>query len=300
MKRVSHGIKQNMLRIAATVVVLSISFPITGCSELLNDFAVKRVEEYSETFFEDLDADGFCSDVSDNSDEDIDIPTLTDEQMSLFSCAFDNFSYEIKNVTVNDNRDKANVKVKIKYIDFETACEGSFVAEQSEFEEIIDDASTVSKTVTLKAVKSDSGWVFQDLSVLTELMYDSFAEPCVLDESGNPINVNSYYLTGTIVGCFWYDPLMGNPMESNSVSNPVALRAVFYFDGLQTYSYTAELVCDNEVIAETEVSVDNDIIAVCDFDPDTIGIQSFSAGEYVVELFYNGQAVYSSDTLSVT
>lgn len=292
--------KNIVVKVSSMIVILSITFGLTGCSDILNSIEEKRITKVTEQFINDLGSQDFASVIDAYSVEEVELPELDEEQTKLFDKAYKEFSCKLDYVSVSDSREKATIKLSIKYVDASDICENGYVMTSDEFDEALDDASVNQTSVRLKLSKKDGKWKITDLSELALLVDSDYEKICLIDEDGNPINPSAKYYETIIVDAMWYDSDMGNPMNVSSVSNPSALWGVFYFNKLQTVNFTAQLCLNGDVIATREINMQDNITAECEFSPSSVGRTKFQNGDYTIVLVFNDEAVMSTETLHVS
>ena len=276
----------------ATVLITVMLFNITGCSDFLKKIATQKVEDYVVTaingFFEHpVDV------ITSNSKEEVIIPELTEQQEQMALNVIAGSAYEISKIKINDKRDKAVVT-----LNFENCAyfEEEFpIGKVDELEDMlvyhdVDIDLTVLRT-------EDHQWIFEDLNKLSEIFFNPFESPCILDEDGNPYNINEAYINLVYVDNYWFDPLMDNPIAGSSLRNTDYLKCVIYFNRPMNITCTAELLCNGDVVATYEVNIDGHVTADCHF---TAESGNFSAGTYSVVLSYNGQELVTSSSLTVS
>lgn len=282
----------NLRKTAAVMLITVMLFNLTGCSEYLKNIAIKKVTSYvTESingFFENPE-----DTLTNNSQTEIVFPELIEQQTELAHKAIGNSAYEISKIKMNDKRDKAVVTLTFE------KCP-SFTVEDpigtvDELEDLLE-YDNVDVDVNVIRTK-DHKWVFEDLNELVTLFYEPFTTPCVLDEDGNPYNINQAYVSMVYVDDFWFDPLMNNPISGSSIRNTNYIKCVFYFNRPMTLSCTADLVCNGSVVASTEVEMTGDVTADCHF---TTESGNFAPGSYTVVLYYNGQEMVTSAAVTVS
>lgn len=282
----------NLRKAAATLLITVMLFNITGCSEYLKKIALEKVETYvTETingFFQNPEAT-----LTANSQTEVVIPELTEQQKEIADYAIGGAGYEISNIKINDKRNKASVTLSFeKCPSFEDEYPIGTVDElkrQLVYEDVDIDV-TVIRT-------KDHKWVFEDLNEIAEVFYKPFEAPCVLDEEGNPYNINQAYIEMVYIDNYWFDPLMNNPIHGSSLRGTNYLKCVVYFNRPMTLTCTAELQCNGTVVDTYEVVMEGSVTADCHFTCDS---GNFPAGSYTVVLYYNDQEMVTSAALSVS
>ena len=279
-------------KFCATLMMAVMLVNITGCSDFLKKIALEKVTDYvtltMNSFFENPEAI-----LSANSQNEVIMPELTEQQAELAANAIHGSAYEISNIKINDKRNKATVSLT-----FEKCPEFSVedpIGTMDELEDLLE-YNDVEIDLTVLRTK-DHKWVFEDLSELANIFYVPFEAPCVLDENGNPYNINQAYINMVYVDDYWFDPLMNNPMYNSSLRQTDYLKCVFYFNRPMTLECTAELQCNGTVVETVDIALNGDVTADCHF---TCDAGNFSAGSYTVVLYYNGQEMVTSGAISVS
>ena len=115
------------------------------------------------------------------------------------------------------------------------------------------------------------------------------------------VEINYDYVKSVCVYSVWYDPTEDNPAEYTSVAkdDAYALKGVFYFTTPLTASFEAKLYKDGQVILTKNLELNNDITAEADFSAGLEWSGVFDEGNYIVELFFEGKSVASTDVLEV-
>lgn len=279
-------------KMLVTLLITVMLFNVTGCSDFLRNIAMQKVEDYvmgsMNGFFEHPDET-----LTANSQAEIVFPDLIEQQSELAHNAISKSAFEISKIKINDKRDKAVVTFT-----FENC--PSFSVEDpmgtvDELEDLIE-TDTVDVDLTVLRTK-DHKWIYEDLNELVEIFYAPFAAPCVLDEEGNPFNINQAYINMIYVDDFWFDPLMNNPITGNSLRDVNYLKCVVYFNRPLSLTCTAELLYNGSVVDTYEVVMDGDVTADCHF---TSPVGTFSPGTYSVVLYYNDQEMVTSSTITVS
>ncbi len=274
----------------------------TACSEKADPEG--ELTEYAQETVEDF-FDRLRSSLRYNSLRDIEFPELTDEQQELMEYAYSETTVKVGNVEIDDNNDEKGT-VELVFSNYKAYSEDmAFIGTMDEFKAAVDDIKGEKVTLKLKAVKDDNDeWIFKDLRDVAEMFYEPYDQLCFLDEEGNPINITEAYslyiaeqYTDLYVNSYWYDPQMGNPLDSGSIPFVVdALQLAFYFNSPISGSFTAELIRDNQSVATIELTVNEGVMILCDF---PAGEQGFGNGSYTVKLCTGGICIASSVPLRV-
>ncbi|SMC32049.1 hypothetical protein SAMN06296952_0200 [Oscillospiraceae bacterium] len=282
----------DLRKTAAAFMMTVMLFNMTGCSDYLKNIAIKKVTTYvTESingFFENPE-----DTLTNKSQAEIVFPELIEQQTELAHNAIGNSAYEITNIKMNDKRNKAVVTLTFE------KCPSFSVEDPigtvDELEDLLeyDDVEMDFNVIRTK----DHEWVFEDLNELVKVFYEPFTAPCVLDEDGNPYNINQAYMSMIYVDDFWFDPLMNNPISGSSIRNTDYLKCVVYFNRPMTMECTADLVCNGNVVATTEVVMNGNVTADCHFTSES---GNFAPGSYTVILYYNGQEMVVSTAVTVS
>lgn len=284
-------------KLTAVTLILMCLPTLTGCSEFLKNMAAKKVEAFF-TEFADAFAENPTEAIMNYSEEEITFDEFHDEQIDLALTAFDGAVPVIEEIKLNEKRTKAEVEFTLEDVRL-----GELETNIGTFSELADEvhsfrAQDVSFTVTI--LRDDEEWFIEDLSEMKEVLFMPYLDNCILDEDGNPLFINEIYIQTIYVGSYWYDPISGNPANNLSMSSPVALQNVFYFNQPMFITFSAKLLRDGEEVSEIEVVLDGDVVATCDFDAALCANGRFSAGGYTVVLLYEGDTVAESDIMHVS
>lgn len=298
-QRVLRGL---VLRVLTFILIFSFSVVSCGCSDMLKDWAINRVEQYTSEFIDSIAGDAINS-ISQNSVEEIDATELTKEQKEFLSDYLADIveNITVKKIRVNDARSRATVDLLIGdcfVFDDETL----FIGTESELRDIVDGLERDDITLSLTLSRDGTSWIFDDLNELEDVLIKPFAELCFLDAQGEPINITEQYIAymyaGNIVDGIWYDPIMGNPYSGNSISPTYYLELVFYFCEPTTMELTAELRCDGEAIETINVSMTDSVVLDCSFGRD-FEQSGYGAGSYTVALKIGDTQIIESEALEV-
>lgn len=288
--------KLNSIKKCIAISLLFIMmFSFSGCSEFLKEIAIEKVTDYVESVMTDFVAAPFET-IEVNSLATVELTELTSEQSSF---ALDNLSgvkTSVKKVKMNDDRTKAEVTINFNdVVDFYD--DTDLIADIESLELFFADCDSISCTLNFTVERQKNGWKFADMSVVDEIFFAPYADVCVLDDNGYPLNITPGYVNSIFVDSFWYDPIQGDPTNATSFNDAHYLQHVFYFNQPMTMSFTAELIKDDEVIDSYEITLVDSVIATCDFEKDDVS--AFASGSYVIALSFNGEVVVASDAITV-
>lgn len=279
------------------VMVMMMSFMFTGCS-FIEQYVIDDATEYIEGMTDEFAKDPTA--IADYSEEEIEIPELDEYQSSILDYGMDEVSFEIESVEYELGEDELDVEIKMSYIEFGDISEELSLGTEDEFADAISDAKAKSKKFKLTLIKDGDDFVFEDLSDISELIFEGYDQICVLDEEGNPYIVNGAFVEAHCIGCFWYDPMSGNPIDGTSIDDTCALQPVFYFDMPLTYTFTIQIELDGEAVASIDVVLDDEVVCLADFSVDEGNVDSLEDGEYTASIVVNGEAIYTSDALTAS
>ena len=99
----------------------------------------------------------------------------------------------------------------------------------------------------------------------------------------------------------WYDAVESNPADYDTIekSKAFALKGVFYFNTPLTAEFETRLYKDDTLLLTGEVRMKDNVTAEADFSAGLAGIGNFEAGEYYIELLYNGETVAVTSVMRV-
>lgn len=284
-------------KITAVALILSCLPMLTGCSEFLKRMAERKIETFFEQFAADFESDPTQA-IIDYSAEEITFDEFHPKQMELALSAFTGATPVLDSIKLNDKRTKAELEITLE--DVRIGDIDLKLGTYSEFSDAIQSLRADDVTFEVTLNRTDDGWQLEDLSEMKTVLYEPYLDNCILDEDGTPFFINEYYIESIYVGTYWYDPISGNPVTNRSATAPVALINVFYFNQPMYMDFQAQLILNDEVVYEQNVSLDGDVVATCDFDSDIItGGSGFERGDYTVRLLYDGALVTESDSFRV-
>ena len=282
----------HLRKICASVLVALMLINITGCSDYLKKIALEKVTDYITTslngFFENPETV-----LSENSQAEIVYPELIEQQTELAHTVIHDSAYEISKIKLNEKRTEAVVTLTFE------KCP-SFATDDpiGTVDELEDQLEYDEKDIDVTVIRTkDHKWIFEDLNELVEIFYAPFELPCVLDDNGDPYNINAAYMNMIYVDDYWFDPLMNNPLQSPNLRQTDYLKCVFYFNRPMSITCTAELQCNGNVVDTVEVDLNGSVTADCHF-TNTAG--NFSAGSYTVVLYFNEQEMATSGAITVS
>lgn len=287
--------KKKLVALLLTVVLV-LPFMLSGCS-LLEKITIDKATEYIEEAFDAIKSDPSC--INDFSKKEVDIPSLDEYQQLVFDEAMDSFNFELTSVDYEYGDETLSVVIELSFIEFADISSELSCGTQEAFSEAISDARTKDKKVKLTLNKKNSELIFKDLSDIAELAFEGYEGICILDENGNPYIVNGAFLELHCLGCYWYDPMTGNPISGSNLSSPVALQPVFYFDMPFSYTFTIGLYKDGDLIASMEIIMVDALTCMADFSVAAGDVTSLSSGSYSASILVDEEPVYSSDDINV-
>ena len=94
--------------------------------------------------------------------------------------------------------------------------------------------------------------------------------------------------------------MLAIPLNSDSISDPIALQCAFYFS--RPISGTFKCVLrgpDNLILGSSETELKSSVISIFDFSAETLGINKFESGKYTMELLYNDEQIAVTEPLLV-
>lgn len=281
--------KSFMKKAVSVLILASMALSSTGCSKILEKFAAREAEG---VLTEALDA--FYSDPVNGVskyDDTFEIPALIEESLAFAIAGVNASTYEIGEPTFNSNRTTAKIPVTFNDV---LEVEDIPMGTEDEVSEELGacDKNDIEITFVLKNKKGD--WTIEDMSELIDVFFTPYESLVFVDENGMPTNFYQPFFDECLVDSVWYDPLMSNPLEGNSLRSPEALVAVFYFDRPMYMTFTANLMKSGEVVQTIDVVVDGGTTAYCEF----WGNQ-YSSGSYSIELVYSDGVAASTDALTV-
>ena len=282
--------KSFMKKAVSVLILASMALSSTGCSKILEKFAAREAEG---VLTEALDA--FYSDPVNGVsefDDTFEVPDLLEESLNFALEGISASTYEIGEPSFNGNRTTAKIPVTFNdVLEVEDIPMGTV-------DEVTDELGACDKndieiTFVLKNKKGD--WTIEDMSELIDVFFTPYESIVYVDENGMPTNYYQPFFDECLVDAVWYDPLMSNPLDNNSLRSPEALVAVFYFDRPMYMSFTANLLKSGEVVQTIDVVVDGGTTAYCEF-----WGSRYTNGSYSIELVFADGVVATTDTLTVS
>ena len=288
-------------KITSLILTVCLLLSVTGCGFIMDQIETSKIEAMVSESLEQFFGSKGSYDLNSHAKKKYDLSDLIEEQKALESYAVSKCSgFEIKETKVNDGRESAQCTVEFYKVPDLSAID-ILIATSDEYEDEIDSLKKKTVKISFKLVKNKNGdWIYADLNKF----FDTFAAPikdlCILDEEGKPLNVTAAYIDAFYQESVWYDPLMGNPAEGDTLVSPVALVNYFYFKQPMVLSLTAVLMKDDDEVSRLEVNVNNSVVAKCDFDAGlTVGSSSFEAGSYTVVLMSGDITIAESGVIRV-
>ncbi|MCR5200918.1 MAG: hypothetical protein K6C38_07370 [Saccharofermentans sp.] len=283
---------KSFIKKAVSVLLLaSMAVSSSGCSKILEKFAAKEAEG---VLTEALDA--FYSDpvngLSEYDDSFV-IPDMLEESLAFAIEGVSASTYELGEPSFNSNRTTAKIPVT-----FNDVLEVEDIAMGTE-DEVSDalggcDRNDVEITFVLKNKKGD--WIIEDMSELVDVFFTPYESIVFVDENGMPTSYYQPFFDECLVDSVWYEPIMSNPLDGNSLHAPSAMLAVFYFDRPMYMTFTVNLLKSGDVVDTIEVVVDGGTTAYCEFwQNGTV----YTNGSYTIELTYGDSVVATTDSLTV-
>lgn len=298
-------LKKSIITILLFICVVAIS----SCSAYMDDYIMRNVTNYAQNVIEELNNDFYLG-IKKNSKSIADYPELTDEQNILFEMALDSINIKFNSAKVNSNRKKANCEVEISYIDFSEIARENPNGTFEFYKEQIAKASTSTSTIKLTILLNSREYIFQDLTILSDIIEAGFRDIEFLDENGMPLDLDYEFIESMYVGSCWLESFRSNPLtelctdfiggnNSSCMENPDTLRVEFYFNAPISVDLTVDLCKDDEVIASYDVYLDKEIILMADFSKYDIGGEDFTPGNYQIGINYNGYRLIASESIRV-
>lgn len=167
-------------------------------------------------------------------------------------------------------------------------------------EEFLSSLEKSSKTVSLKfSPDGDKSFKPADPGVLSALILDPFDKVSITDENGNPLIFTEEYLDSLYAGAFWYDPLLNNPLSSDTIKAPLALRAGIYFKRPLKIAYKTVFYKDGKEIGSAEGGGEVSPIKFSELQPGDLGLDFFEPGEYKAVIRFDGGISKETGVLKV-
>ena len=156
------------------------------------------------------------------------------------------------------------------------------------------------KTVSLKFSQGeDKVFKPQNPEVLTGLLYEPFDRVTVTDEDGDPLIYTEGYLDSLYAGAFWYDPLLNNPLLSDTIKAPMVLRLAVCFTRPVKLDYKITFYKDGEEISTLEGGGERSSIIFSELLPGDTGKDGFEPGEYNPVIEFDGRIRKETGLLKV-
>jgi len=261
------------------VLSAAVMFTAAGCSDFLESIASRKALS---------DFEPVVADFMSNPTDYVEVDSLNEDQLALAMDGFADVSYTIdEEVDLNSDRDEAQVVVTFENV---RILDNIPVGTVDEVNSYIDDSDTDDVELTFTLVRDESSWEVDEYPDFYEVFFEPYSHISYIDENGMPTAFNQEFFDECVVDAVYYDPVMGNPLDRANISGPVAIEMVVYFDRLMYLPFTAELIKNGDVIQTVEVDCDGLSIANCDFSG-----QTYSAGTYTVNLYYDEGVVATAD-----
>lgn len=115
------------------------------------------------------------------------------------------------------------------------------------------------------------------------------------------MDIDAEFVEDALVYSVWYDATEDNPVNYSQINSQdaFALKGVFYFNTPLTTVFEARLVKDGEVLLTKNVTLKDNVTAECDFSAGMEGWGVFEAGNYVVELYFDGEYIAATGEIEV-
>jgi len=205
----------------------------------------------------------------------------------LIKLYYSGLEYELTDITESgEGQFEAGVVLKNT---LDPASSAMPVAASGREEEFLSSFERRAKTVSLKfASDGDKSFKPVNPEVLSALILDPFEKVSLTDEDGNPLSFTDEYLDSIYAGAFWYDPLLNNPLSSDTIKAPLALRAGIYFTRPLKIGYKTVFYKDGKEIGSAEGGEDISPIKFSDLQPGDAGADLFGPGEYKAVIIFDG------------
>ncbi|MCQ2465925.1 MAG: hypothetical protein MJ166_00195 [Clostridia bacterium] len=286
--------------ICALLVVLVV-MAMTGCNDFMISLNTRRANKCVMDFIEATDA-GLLNALNSYSREEIEAKSFIDEQQELY-VNNGNCEFEIIDIYLDDEEsmDVAICELSVTAKNSKKVLKDLPSATYSDYNRKLKKAKTKTETFELKMTSDNGEWKFDDLTPLYEKLYKPYEDMIVLDDMGIAINPGTEYYKEKFVSVLWYDPLSAVPLTTTSVTSPVAIQCGFYFDRPITDTLVAKLYDESgKAIASKEITLEVNVLVICDFSLESVGVSKFSAGSYDIKLFYGDEEICStSESLTV-
>ncbi|SCW26406.1 hypothetical protein SAMN02910456_00065 [Ruminococcaceae bacterium YRB3002] len=287
-------------RISAILLTAVMAVSAAGCDSILESMAVNKIESMvNDTFSEFFDG-GCKADLNSSAADPYDVSEYIQEQMDLYRYGLSKAKFKLLETTVKQNRESGKCKIKFSKVpDYDSL--DLWIATAGDYEEAISGCKTKSYTVTLKVTLNDNGdWVFQDLTPFFDLFLAPFADRCILDDDGKPVNITSRYVESFLVESVWYDPMMSNPLKDNVRVAPDTLTNVVYFNECMNMPLTAKLYKDNDQLCEKTVELaDRNFASFSFYSEMDMGSKLFGPGSYRIKFYMDDRLLTESPDIVV-
>lgn len=221
-----------------------------------------------------------------------------DARGKLIKLYYSGLEYELTDVSESDEG-QYEAGVVLKNI-LDPVSAGMPVATAGREEEFLSSLEKNSKTVSLKfSPDGDKSFKPEDPDVLSALIRDPFDKVSITDEDGNPLVYTGEYLDSLYAGAFWYDPLLNNPLSSDTIKAPLALRAGIYFKRPLKIAYQTVFYKDGKEIGSAEGGEEVSPIKFSELQPGDMGLDIFGPGEYKAVIRFDGGISKETGVLKV-
>lgn len=280
-----------------SAVILACVF-FSGCSKFTNALRTHEAERFVEEFELSMDSDNSFISCLENYAE-VKTPELLAEQKKLFNKTYEP-DFDLDLIEVASSGNKGSVDTIIYYHDLSSIEDIDKFRTYEEWIDEIEKADIVSSTVELDIKYVDGNWEFVSFDEWISKVMEPYASLGILNENGEPVNPNAQYYSEFVVDPIWYDPMLAIPLNSDSISDPIALQCAFYFS--RPISGTFKCVLrgpDNSILGSSETELKASVISIFDFSAETLGINKFESGKYTMELLYNDEQIAVTEPLLV-
>lgn len=315
MRELRHTDRHIWVRAAAAAVCFVMLFAQTGCISLLKLGAESEAEDvvidFVDSFLENPDKCKFSKYCAEDVEFD-----LTDDQREVFDELTSGVRGKVKNTKINDSWNKATVYVQVTHV-YDIS---EFEVTSGTIDEILNEANRVGEdTYDLKFVlklNDDGDWVITLMDEFKELMMDPYltlnindgSEPdpnngiLVVPNIGNDVVSDTDLVLNSYIYNVWYDVEMEFPLTVNQVDEDkaYAIMSVFYFNTPISGTFSGVLLtADDKVVMSSDFHVSGEVTVECDFSAGMSGWVSFDPGSYHVELYYDGNLVATSESITI-
>ena len=283
--------KNSFLKKATSVLILlSVIISSTGCSAILEKISAKEATEY---LTEVLDA--FYSDPVNGLSEyadDYEVPEMLEESLALALDGIEASSYEIGEPKINSDRTTAKIPVTFSNV---LMIEDIPMGTIDEVTDFLGDCDTDDVKVTIVLSNKRGDWKVDDVSELVSIFFEPYESLVFVDENGMPTSYYEPFFEECLVDTVWYQPLMSQPLTSNTISGvPEALTCCVYFDRPMYLTFEANVILNDAIVQTIEVNTNGGTTAYCEFWGET-----YNRGSYTMELTYDGNVVATSVPVTV-